>query len=249
MWGPDLDELPAHARLVVRRHEGGLFVLATVPRRLLAQNLAAVLTDWRSGDGEGTPDVVRLEHLLRPTKPERQWEQPVFDSRYSAVYLSVALGAFRQERLWPRHPVDQQYEPPWRSGGRPCHEGDAVVVHQWPEGPVEVLVERVEPVLAKAMPYCNGEHRTLATFTAHGRKKPARPRAVKVSRNSIRWSGSAKRYGIHVSVSDGRELFFLSRGRTLRVPGIDRRSVSVRVVGLRADNTHGPAGTARSTKR
>ena len=102
---------------------------------------------------------------------------------------------------------------------------------------IEAIVER------------NGEHRTLATFTAKGRAKPAQPSKVSVRKNVIRWSGSSQRYGIHVSVSDGRELFFLSRGRTLRVPGIDRRSVSVRVVGLRADNTHGPAGTARSTKR
>jgi hypothetical protein len=102
---------------------------------------------------------------------------------------------------------------------------------------------RIEAVVER-----NGERRTLATFRAPARKRPARPDAVAVKRNTIRWSGSSKRYGIHVSVSDGRELFFLSRGRTLRVPGIDRRSVSVRVVGLRADNTHGPAGTARSAR-
>lgn len=103
---------------------------------------------------------------------------------------------------------------------------------------------RIEAVVER-----NGERRTLATFKAKGRAKPAKPRAVRVAKNVIRWSGSSKRYGIRVSVSDGRDLFFLTRGRTLRVPGIDRRSVSVRVVGLRADNTHGPAGTARSPKR
>ncbi|RKQ90312.1 hypothetical protein C8N24_0112 [Solirubrobacter pauli] len=105
-------------------------------------------------------------------------------------------------------------------------------------------VRRIEAVVER-----NGERRTLATFKAKGRAKPAKPRAVRVAKNLIRWSGSSKRYGIRVSVSDGRDLFFLTRGRTLRVPGIDRRSVSVRVVGLRADNTHGPAGTARSPKR
>jgi hypothetical protein len=105
-------------------------------------------------------------------------------------------------------------------------------------------VRRIEAVVER-----NGARSTLATFKAKGRAKPAKPRAVRVAANVIRWSGSSKRYGIRVSVSDGRDLFFLSRGRSLRVPGIDRRSVSVRVVGLRADNTHGPAGTARSPKR
>ncbi|MBE2319618.1 hypothetical protein DVA67_026860 [Solirubrobacter sp. CPCC 204708] len=102
---------------------------------------------------------------------------------------------------------------------------------------IEAIVER------------NGERRTLATYTAKGRAKPAKPSKVSVKHNVIRWSGKSQRYGVRVSVSDGRDLFFLTRGRTLRVPGIDRRAVSVRVVGLRADNTHGPAGTARSPKR
>ncbi len=94
----------------------------------------------------------------------------------------------------------------------------------------------------------NGERRALVTFKAPPRTRPAKPGHVKVTRDTIRWSGSSKRYGIHVSVSDGRELFYISRGGAVRVPGIDRRSVRVRVVGLRADNTHGPAGLARSTR-
>jgi hypothetical protein len=176
MWGPDLDELPPHARLVVRRHEESIYVLAAVPRRLLAQHLAVVLVDWRSGGGEGVPDIVRLDHLLRPSKPARQWEPQVYDSRYSVVYLSVSLGAFRQERLRPRHPIAAEYEPRWSAGDPPCHEGEPVTLRQWPEGPVEVLIERAEPVLSKAMPYCNGESHTLL-----GRLRDVWPDAAKRS--------------------------------------------------------------------
>jgi hypothetical protein len=156
----DVDELPSHARLVLRRHEGALYVLAAVPRRLLAQQLAVVLTDWRSGAGEGTPNVVRLDHLLRPSKPPRQWDDEVFDCRYSTAYLSNVLNAFRQGRLQSRHPIDPSFEPAWEPGTPPCREGEVVVLRQWPEGPVEVVVERVELVLAKAMPYCNSERQT-----------------------------------------------------------------------------------------
>jgi hypothetical protein len=58
------------------------------------------------------------------------------------------------------------------------------------------------------------------------------------------------RYGVRVALSDGRKLFFL-RDADERVVRIDDAPaggrVVVRVVGLRADNSHGPAATANSS--
>jgi hypothetical protein len=49
------------------------------------------------------------------------------------------------------------------------------------------------------------------------------------------------RYGVTVELQDGRRLFFLrdADDRVVRIP--HGRIASVRVVGLRSDNTHGPA--------
>jgi hypothetical protein len=60
----------------------------------------------------------------------------------------------------------------------------------------------------------------------------------------------AVRYGVRVALPDGRKLFFLRDAdqRVVRISDApaDGRVV-VRVVGLRADNSHGPAATANSS--
>jgi hypothetical protein len=72
-------------------------------------------------------------------------------------------------------------------------------------------------------------------------------------RNAVRvtWGRAARAegYGVRVESSDGRRLFYLrkARDRFLTLPGVERhRAVSVRVVGMRADNRIGKAATARS---
>ncbi len=68
---------------------------------------------------------------------------------------------------------------------------------------------------------------------------------------TITWRPAARaaRYGVRVVLADGRRLFFL-RGaddRVVRLPDAPAGPVSVRVVGLRADNGHGPAAIANTT--
>ena len=79
----------------------------------------------------------------------------------------------------------------------------------------------------------------------------------------MRWAKAqrARRYGVRIETTDGRALFFVRDGnaRTLTVPGLDADlALTVRVVGLRDDNTAGrarvtqsgpvPAKTKRSTR-
>src|SRR5262249_28555779 len=107
---------------------------------------------------------------------------------------------------------------------------------------------------------------TVATFTAPARKAPGIPGTIKLGAKpgaahdaaakpralTITW-GAAKnvaRYGVRVALPDGRKLFFLrdADDRVVRITDApaDGRVV-VRVVGLRADNSHGPAATANSS--
>lgn len=118
-----------------------------------------------------------------------------------------------------------------------------------PRGPrrVEAIVEQ------------GGVPRTrliVARFTAPPRVRPARPARVRIVREGgavrIGWTAAARaqRYGVRVTVSDGRRLALLrpAGARSVRVPGVARgRRVSVRVVGLRADNRPGRAATATSS--
>jgi hypothetical protein len=115
---------------------------------------------------------------------------------------------------------------------------------------------------------------TVARFTAPRRARPGMPAAVKVSapalggaKNGARASaagvsaarpltitwGAAKgalRYGVRVALPDGRRLFFLrdADDRTVRIPARPG-TVTVRVVGLRADNTAGPAAITSGGNR
>ena len=99
------------------------------------------------------------------------------------------------------------------------------------------------------------ERITVATYSAPGPQRPGRPAQVAVARHAkglaITWSPAvrATRYAIRVQLDDGRALFFVRprTSRALIVPGVPRSvGVAARVVGLRRDNTAGPAGTARS---
>jgi hypothetical protein len=101
---------------------------------------------------------------------------------------------------------------------------------------------------------------TVARFTAPPRRLPAKPGAVKIGGGAqiarargvaITWRPAkrAVRYGVTVKLQDGRRLFFLrdANDRVVRIP--DGRIESVRVVGLRSDNTHGPAATTSGGTR
>jgi hypothetical protein len=94
------------------------------------------------------------------------------------------------------------------------------------------------------------ERITVASFTAPGPPAPARPAALRIRRvgSTVRidWTRAARaaRYGLRVETSDGRVQFLIrgSRDRTAIAYGIPRsQDVSVRVVGLLADNTPGRA--------
>jgi hypothetical protein len=98
---------------------------------------------------------------------------------------------------------------------------------------------------------------TVASYRAPARAKPGRPRRLELHRGTrsalLTWAGAARarRYGVRVALPDGRRLFYLRDAgeRSVRVRGIPRRGrVSVRVVGLRADNSAGPAATAAASK-
>jgi hypothetical protein len=95
---------------------------------------------------------------------------------------------------------------------------------------------------------------TVARFTAPPRSRPAKSGGVSIggagarvarAGRIVRWRAAkrAVRYGVTVELRDGRRLFFLRDAdhRAVRIP--DGRIASVRVVGLRSDNTHGPAAT------
>jgi hypothetical protein len=60
----------------------------------------------------------------------------------------------------------------------------------------------------------------------------------------------AVRYGVTVELQDGRRLFFLrdADDRAVRLP-FRPGHMKVRVVGLRSDNTHGPAATTSGGTR
>jgi hypothetical protein len=107
--------------------------------------------------------------------------------------------------------------------------------------------------------------RTVATYTAPPRAKPALPTGVKLgtigraraSKASprgltITWRAAkgAARYGVRVVLPDGRRLFFLRNAddRVVRIHDVpaEGRAV-VRIVGLRRDNTTGPAATANTS--
>ena len=110
---------------------------------------------------------------------------------------------------------------------------------------------------------------TVATYKAPPRAKPGVPAAVKIKgpgpfRNAaaarsgasrgltITWRAAkgAARYGVRVVLPDGRKLFFLRNAddRVVRIADVpaEGRAV-VRVVGLRKDNTTGPAATANTS--
>jgi hypothetical protein len=106
---------------------------------------------------------------------------------------------------------------------------------------------------------------TVARFKAPPRSRPAKPRGVTLAGGgsaargagtaataavararrglTITWRAAkrAVRYGVTIELRDGRRLFFLrdADDRVVRIP--HGRIASVRVVGLRSDNTHGPA--------
>lgn len=93
------------------------------------------------------------------------------------------------------------------------------------------------------------------TFDAAGPAAPARPAALRLRREgrtlTVAWSKAARaqRYGVRVETTDGRALFFVADGksRRLTVPALDRElSLTVRVVGLSADNTAGRARVAEA---
>jgi hypothetical protein len=104
---------------------------------------------------------------------------------------------------------------------------------------------------------------TVAHFKAPARVKPAAPSKVTLSTAkahasatgrkplTITWRPAkrAARYGVTVVLPDGRRLFFLRDAdeRVVRIPDAPAGQVSVRVVGLRADNGAGPPATATST--
>lgn len=118
---------------------------------------------------------------------------------------------------------------------------------------------------------------TVATFKAPARVKPAKPAKVTLSTGKARaaaagddapgaraaaarrapltitWKPAkrAVRYGVRVALEDGRRLFFLrdADDRVVRIPDAPAGAVSVRVVGLRADNGAGPAATANTNRR
>jgi hypothetical protein len=77
----------------------------------------------------------------------------------------------------------------------------------------------------------------------------ARVAAASAPALTITWrpAKDAARYGVRVALADGRRLFFLrdAGDREVRIAGA-RGPVSVRVVGLRADNTAGPAAVMTS---
>lgn len=97
------------------------------------------------------------------------------------------------------------------------------------------------------------ERVVVGSFDAAGPAAPGRPTALKLSRSgrdlTVAWgkSAGAQRYSVRVETSDGRALFFVRNGqaRRLTVPGLGRGlGLTVRVVGLRADNTAGRAREA-----
>lgn len=96
---------------------------------------------------------------------------------------------------------------------------------------------------------------TVARFTAPPRLRPGRPPGVRVARSTravrVTWGAAprAARYGVRVTVSDGRQIAFLrgAGARSVRLTGVPRgRRVSVRVVGLRGDNRPGRAAATSS---
>jgi hypothetical protein len=118
---------------------------------------------------------------------------------------------------------------------------------------------------------------TVARFKAPAWAKPGAPRAVKVRvpapgkaragktaspeavataakprTTTITWrpATGAARYGVRVSLADGRRLFFLrdADDRVVRIPDA-RGVVAVRVVGLRVDNVAGPAAITSGGNR
>ena len=109
---------------------------------------------------------------------------------------------------------------------------------------------------------------TVARFRAPAWAKPGAPRAVKIRVPALRkaraaasakprvttitWrpAKGAARYGVRISLADGRRLFFLraANDRVVRIPDAGRVT-AVRVVGLRADNTAGPAATTSGGNR
>jgi hypothetical protein len=104
---------------------------------------------------------------------------------------------------------------------------------------------------------------TVARFVAPPRAKPAKPRGVKIAGGDAHAASSSRgvtitwrpakravRYGVTAILADGRRLFFLrdADDRVVRIPDA-RGRVRVRVVGLRADNGHGPAATTSGGNR
>jgi hypothetical protein len=102
---------------------------------------------------------------------------------------------------------------------------------------------------------------TVARFTAPPRSRPAKPRGVTLSGGTARIASArgttitwrtamrAVRYGVTVELLDGRRLFFLRDADDRVVRITDGRPFRVRVVGLRADNGHGPAATTSGGTR
>ena len=85
---------------------------------------------------------------------------------------------------------------------------------------------------------------------AGGRPRPAPCAASRPLTITWRPAARAARYGVTVELTDGRRLFFLrdADDRVVRIPDA-KGLVSVRVVGLRADNGAGPAATANDNER
>lgn len=110
---------------------------------------------------------------------------------------------------------------------------------------VAVMTNHGEPV---------GE-KTVTSYTASGEGLPAQPRALRITRAGTRaritWGRSpgAREYDVDVRLGDGASLLYVtrSRRRVVTVRGVGRReAVQVSVSALFADNTQGPAASARS---
>jgi len=82
------------------------------------------------------------------------------------------------------------------------------------------------------------------------RASVAAARKARVTTITWRPAAGAARYGVRVSLADGRRLFFLrdANERVVRIPGAGRVT-AVRVVGLRADNVAGPAAITSGGNR
>ena len=92
----------------------------------------------------------------------------------------------------------------------------------------------------------------VATYTAPGPVRAGRPRNVRLKRRGNRllvtWgrAKNATRYAVRIRVADGRRQIIPVKKRRLvipDVPGVERGTIAV--MGLRPDNSAGPAATAR----